>query len=149
MPHRIYRGSEPPRWWDPLLAHPWELTSATFGVVGGIVAALIVIDGQNISSSTAALPVPLVAAMLAMLIAGGALIWLGLLDYGPDLMRGWTRERMGLMLTASGWGIYTASIIIEDPNLLSAGIGATFALSAALRLVATYREEWTTRRMIR
>ena len=149
MPHRIYQGSEPPAWWDPILAHPFELLTAAYGVVGGTLATLVVIDGRSISESTAALPAPFTVAMLAMLVLGGLLTWVGLLDHGPDLMRGWTRERMGLALTASGWAIYTLTIVASYPgSLLAWGIGATFAASSTLRLVATYREEWATRRAI-
>lgn len=150
MPHRIYRGSEPPRWWDPILAHPWELSTATFGIFGSVVAVAIIADGGILASATEGMHSLIVAAMLGMFAAGGILIWVGLLDHGPDLLRGWSRERQGLMLTAGAWGIYTGAIIVNDgtSNLLQAGIAAVFATAAILRLVATYREESTTRELI-
>ena len=56
----------------------------------------------------------------------------------------------GLILTGCAWTVYAAVVVIAFPaSILSWGLGATFALGAGLRLVATFADQHRLERAIR
>ena len=150
MPNRIYRGHEPPTFFDHVLAHPWELTVAAFSALAGVLAVIAVAGGAVVSPSIERLPDALAIAIGFMLAVGGALTARGLFDSHEDLMVGFGWERAGLVLTGCAWTVYAAVVVIAYPaSILSWGLGATFALGAGLRLAATFADQRRLERAIR
>lgn len=148
MPRRIYHEHEPPAFIDHVYAHPWEISIAVFTVLGGALGALLpIFGGVYISKSLAELPWYLVLVFCGLLVAGGIQILRGLFDDSEDLMVGWGRERMGLVLMASGWLVYFVVVIVSNfSGILFWGWGLTFSTASILRLLATFREENSVRR---
>ena len=81
---------------------------------------------------------------------GNALILVGVFDDGEDLMRGWMLERVGLIGAITSWGTYSIAVATIHPgSAISYGLTLCIALAHTVRLVATIREETSTRRAIR
>ena len=141
MPNRIYRGSHPPTFGDHLLAHPWELLIALLSVVLGASSLIATVVGSHTSPSVDRLPDPLVIALAAMLVVGGAWTARGLFDNSTDLMIGYRHERFGLMLIGTGWSIYAVTVFAAYPGSVNSwALGATLGVGSVLRLAATERE---------
>lgn len=151
MPNRIYRGAHPPRPTDHVLAHPYEVLIALGGLVA--CAALLAVEvGVPVSISPTMRALPSTVAWLVGLtgVLGNALIILGLFDDGEDLMRGWMLERVGLIGAITSWGTYSLAVATIHPgSVISYGLTLCIALAHTVRLVATMREEASTRRAIR
>lgn len=158
MPMRVYHRSTrtPPRAIDHLLAHPFEIVIATFGVFIGV--CLMISQGLDISTGDHGWFVVnpeleriddwLAAAYGAALVAGSSLVLHGLFDDNDDLMIGWARERMGLVIAAGGWASISATIVMLQPNRMFAwGLSLSVAASCLVRYVATRIEERRTRQI--
>ncbi len=144
MPNRIYRERQPPTMLDHVLSHPWELSIAAWSALIGaatIVTTLAQSD-TTASSSVAELPDLLIYALAGMLVAGGAQTIRGLFDNDSDLMVGFAHERVGLVLIGTAWLVYAVAVIAAFPGAISSWTsGLALAAAAALRLVATLRDE--------
>ena len=151
MPNRIYRGSYPPRPTDHALAHPYEVLIALGGLLA--CAALLASEaGAPVSISPTMQALPSTVAWLVGLSGalGNALVLVGVFDDGEDLMRGWMLERVGLIGAITSWGTYSIAVATIHPgSVISYGLTLCIALAHTVRLVATLREETTTRRAIR
>lgn len=151
MPNRIYRGSYPPQPTDHALAHPYEVLIALGGLLA--CAALLASEaGAPVSISPTLQALPSTVAWLVGLsgVIGNVLILVGVFDDGDDLMRGWMLERVGLIGAITSWGTYSLAVATIHPgSVISYGLTLCIALAHTVRLVATLREETTTRRAIR
>jgi hypothetical protein len=128
---------------DHLLAHPYELGLAAYGIVGGALAFVSSFLARvSVSPSLDQLPSVLSATAGALLVIGGFAILLGLFDSSADLGVGFTRERIGLTLAGTGWAVYAACILaLSVPSVLSWGLCFTLVVCKGLRLYATVRQE--------
>ena len=151
MPNRIYRGSYPPRRIDHVLAHPYEVLMAAAGLLA--CAALLAAElGAPITISPTMRDLPSTVAWLvgASGVVGNALVIAGVFDDGEDLMRGWMIERVGLIAAITSWGAYSLAVATTHPGAaISYSVTLFIAGANAVRLVATLREESTTRTAIR
>lgn len=151
MPNRIYRGSYPPRPTDHALAHPYEVLIALGGLLA--CAALLASEaGAPVSISPTMQALPSIVAWLVGLSGalGNALVLIGVFDDGDDLMRGWMLERVGLVGAITSWGTYSIAVATIHPgSAISYGLTLFIALAHTVRLIATMREETSTRRAIR
>ena len=151
MPNRIYRGSNPPRAADHVLAHPYEVLIALGGLIA--CAALLASEaGAPVSISPTMQALPSTVAWLVGLsgILGNALILAGVFDDGEDLMRGWMLERVGLIGAITSWGTYSLAVATMHPgSAISYGLTLFIASAHTVRLGATMLEETSTRRAIR
>lgn len=144
MPTHVYVGlRRPPTRFDHLLAHPYELALAVYGIVGGILAiASAFNEGMSVSASMDQLPALAAAAAGLLLLVGGGGILHGLFDNSDDLGIGFTRERMGLALQTAGWGVYAVTIAwLSISSVLSWGLCVALILANVLRFIATTRQE--------
>lgn len=136
--HTYLTDRDPPTFWDHVLAHPFELTLAGGGGLGGVFAIIAAISPRaTVSQSLDGLPELLAAIIGLLLILGGVGVVRGLLDDSPDLMIGWTYERGGIILTAGGWLAYGFAVLGSHPAaVLSWGIPLLVTASLALRFEA-------------
>lgn len=149
MPTHVYVGfRRPPTKFDHLLAHPYELMLAAYGILGGVLALVSAFNHDiSVSRSLEQLPVVGLAASALLLILGGGGILHGLFDDSPELGRGFSRERQGLVLAAAGWTVYALCIAWLSPSsVLSWGLCVSLVAAKLLRFVATVRQESGIRR---
>lgn len=141
--HGYSTDADPPTWWDHIFAHPFELTLAAGGGLGGVFAIIASISqSATVSPSLDDLPELLAAAIGLLLILGGIGIIRGLFDDSPNLMVGWTYERGGMVLAGGGWAAYGFSIFGSRPAaVLSWGIPLLVVTSLALRFEAIRRRK--------
>ena len=151
MPSRLYRGSTPPTRRDHLLAHPYELGLALFGLV----SCLGIITGELAPGVTVSLTIDALHGIVAWSVAltgliGNLQIIRGLLDDGDDMVIGWAKERTGLVLAITSWGIYAVAVAALFPaSVIGWSWAAAVALIHGVRLRATYAEEDQTREVVR
>jgi cobalamin synthase len=144
MPTHGYRSTrQPPTFFDHILAHCFELAISVWAIQGGLQAIIATIDhARSVSPSLDRLPTGLAALVGLMLVLGGGGIIHGLFDNSDDLMVGFRRERMGLVLKASGWASYGACIIwISPTSILSWSLPVFMVAACLLRIEATRRTE--------
>lgn len=147
MPQRRYRPRTPPTRLDNLLAHPYELSIAAFGLAG----CLLILVGEIVPSVAVSPSVDAMHNLIAwgvglLGIPGHALIIAGLFDNDDDLMSGWRKERTGLVLAAFAWAIYTIAILAAFPgSVVTWGFGVALITAHCLRLRATQCQERETR----
>lgn len=144
MPTHGYRSSRrPPTAFDHVLAHCFELAISAWAIQGGLQAIIATIaHDHSASPSLDQLPTGLAAIVGLMLILGGGGIIHGLFDNSDDLMVGFRRERMGLVLKASGWASYGACIVWISPGAIMSWSLPVFMIAACLlRVEATRRTE--------
>lgn len=143
MPERIYSGGgHPPTVLDRILAHPWELVIAGWSAFVGAATALSHLLGAYASPSVNQLPILLIIALAAMLVAGGLQTARGVFNNDPDLMVGYRHERVGLVLIGTAWTIYAVAVLVAFPGSISSwSSGLALGLGAAIRLWASLCEE--------
>lgn len=141
----------PPTWFDHLLAHCFELTISAWAMLGGLAAIFSAFNDQvAVSPSLEALPNVVAALAGVLLLSGGAGIIHGLFDSSDDLMPGFRRERMGLVLTIGGWASYGVTVAALAPAaVLSWSMCAFMVAACALRLEAIRRSEHRLRAALR
>lgn len=145
MPLRAYHHSSrnPPTALDHLLAHPYGIGVAVFQIVGGIAQlTTLAFPGITVSRSLDQMANGLVVILCSLLIIGGVLVILGIFDNDEDLMRGFRRERTGLILSGTAWVIFSIAIFVAFPSsVLTWAFGLVPFGGAALRVWATFLEE--------
>lgn len=152
MPTHGYRtDTHPPTFLDHLLAHCFELTISAWAMLGGVAAIFSAFNDQvSVSPSLDELPNIIAAAAGTLLLAGGGGIAHGLFDDSDDLMVGFRRERMGLVLSIGGWLSYGVCIAaLSIGSALSWTLCIFMTVACGLRLVAIRRSEHRIRRAIR
>jgi protein-S-isoprenylcysteine O-methyltransferase Ste14 len=148
--HGYSTDRHPPTVADHLLAHPFELGFAAWGVIAGSAGVLSAFSDATVSASIDRLPDWLAAIVGVMLVIGGLLIWRGLLDDSEDLMVGWRFERVGLILSMAGWGGYGFTVAAMNPGaVLSWSVAPLVVAMFAVRYRATRIEERRIRKAIR
>lgn len=148
--HGYSTDRRPPSVADHLLAHPFELGLAAWGVIAGGAGVLSAASNATVSASIDRLPDWLAAIVGTMLVLGGVLVWRGLLDDSEDLMIGWRFERVGLVLSIAGWLAYGVTVAAINPTaVLSWSVSAFVVAMYAVRFRATRLEERRIRKAIR
>jgi hypothetical protein len=145
--HSYTTTNRPPTNTDHLLAHPYSIPLAVWQTIAGAVVLLTTLTGIVVSASVARLPETLIATVGVLLIAGGTMILVGLLDDDNNLLKGWRTERTGLILSATAWLTYSTTLLLSYPgSVLSWSLGFAVAAMHSIRLRATQLEERKTRR---
>lgn len=148
--HGYSTDRRPPTVADHLLAHPFELGLAAWGIIAGAAGILSALSDATVSPSIDRLPEWLAAIVGAMLVVGGAAIWRGLLDDSEDLMVGWRIERTGLIFSMAAWGAYGITVATMHPtSILSWSVAVLVVIMFAVRFKATRLEERRIRKAIR
>lgn len=151
MPARGYVSDRhPPTWFDHLLAHCFEVTISAWAIVGGGAAIFSAFNDQvTVSPSLDSLPNVLAALAGVLLLLGGGGVIHGLFDSGDDLMVGFRRERMGLVLSIGGWASYGITIAaLSLGSALSWTLCVFMVAACSLRLEAIRRSERRLRQAI-
>lgn len=145
--HGYTTDRRPPTNRDHALAHPYSISLALWQILaGGSVLASLLWD-FSLSRSISRMPDPLIAGICGLLLIGGVTIIRGLLDDSDDLMTGWRIERFGLILSATAWTAYAATVAVSYPSsVLGWSLSLTLALSLLMRHRATVLEERRVRR---
>jgi hypothetical protein len=144
MPLRSYHAyANPPSRLDHTLAHPWEVGLAAFQILAGALGILAVLIARfTVSASFDALPKVTAVALCATLFVGGVCTLAGIYSDHEDLMVGYRRERLGLILSATAWLVYAGIVAFSFPrSAVGWGFGLILTTCGGLRLWATYREE--------
>ena len=140
--HGYTTDRRPPTNRDHLLAHPYSVGISAWQMVAGASLLASVLWGFGVSHSVSRMPDLLVSAIGALLLVGGMFVIRGLLDDSDDLMAGWRIERTGLILSATAWAAYSATIAYSYPaSVLSWTSGLTLAAAHLIRWRATVLEE--------
>ena len=147
--HGYTTDRRPPTNADHVLAHPYSFLLAAWQFVAGTSVLASLLWGFSLSRSINRMPDELIAGICTLLIAGGIFIIRGLLDDSDDLMIGWKIERTGLILSATAWLAYAATVAWSYPrSVLSWSLSLVLASSLVIRWIATIREERRVRRRL-
>lgn len=157
MPLRVYNRSarKPPTLLDHGLAHPFEIVIAVFGCFIGLcltIAQMLDIFGLGhhwfvVNPELEMIDDHLALAYGLALTVGSVFMLNGLLDDKDDLMIGWARERMGLLIATGGWSSIAFTIVTLQHNRVFAwGLSLSVAVGCMVRFAATRIEERRTRR---
>jgi hypothetical protein len=135
---------------DHALAHTFEIAISAWAIIGGVLAVVAAFnDVTSVSPSLDRLPAVLAGAVGALLVLGGGGILHGIFDNSDDLMVGFRRERMGLVLKAAGWASYGVAIgWIAPASVLSWSLSVFMVAACLLRIEATRRSEARYRRVM-
>lgn len=140
--HGYTTDRRPPTNWDHLLAHPYSILISGWQILAGTAALASTLLNFRLSPSLARLPETLLAVIGGLLVLGGLSIIRGLLDDDDDLMVGWRTERTGLVLSATAWAAYAATILFAFPtSILTWTSGLMLAGAHLIRFRATRLEE--------
>ena len=145
--HGYTTDRRPPTNRDHALAHPYSISLALWQILAGGSVLASLLWGFSLSPSIGRMPDPLIAGISGLLFIGGVTIVRGLLDDSDDLMVGWKIERSGLILSATAWTAYSATIAFSYPtSVLSWSLSLALAMSLLIRHRATVLEERRVRR---
>ena len=140
--HGYTTDRRPPTNADHLLAHPYSFLICAWQIIAGAGVLVSTLTPVRLSQSLDRLPEVLLASIGALLIVGGLSVIRGLLDDSDDLMAGWRTERSGLVLSATAWIAYVATILAAFPqSVLSWTSGLALASAHLIRFRATRLEE--------
>jgi len=140
--HGYTTDRRPPTNWDHVLAHPHSFVLAAWQVLAGCGVLASLLWDFSPSRSISRMPQPIIVGVCVLLFLGGVFIIRGLLDDSDDLMVGWKIERTGLVLSATAWSAYAATVAWSFPSsTLSWSLSLTLALAPTIRYHATVREE--------
>lgn len=156
MPLRVYHRPTrtPPSAIDHLLAHPFEILIAAFGLFIGV--ALSSAQGLDIAFGDHGWLVVnpeleqisdwLSLAYGVTLTMGSVAVIAGIFNNDDDLMVGWMRERIGLLISSGAWSAIAFTIVTLQTNRVFAwGLSLSVAVGCLIRFVATRIEERRTR----
>lgn len=140
--HGYTTDRRPPTNWDHVLAHPYSISISAWQILGGAFLVAATFWQISASQSVQRLPEWLVGAIGGLLVVGGISIIRGLLNDNDDLMVGWKIERTGLVLSATAWAAYAATIMFAFPgSVLAWTSGVALMLAHLIRYRATVLEE--------
>ena len=140
--HGYSTDRRPPTVFDHILAHTFEMSVAAWQVIAGGLSLLVTLFDFQISQSVQRMPQPAIAALGSFLLIGGVQCIRGLLDDSDDLMRGWTIERTGLILSGSAWLGYLVTVIAAFPaSVMTWTLFVLMVAANILRYIATVLEE--------
>lgn len=140
--HGYTTDRRPPTNRDHVLAHPHSFVLAAWQMLAGAGVLASLLWGFSLSQSINRMPDEIVAGICVLLMGGGIFIIRGLLDDSDDLMVGWKIERTGLVLSATAWAAYAATLAWSFPSsTLSWSLPLALTLMHLIRYRATVLEE--------
>lgn len=140
-PIRTYHNKfTPPRWWEKLYAHPFEVVLALQSALFGLRALI----GRASESAPSASPAVATLSdwqtytLGGSLLVGGLALVFALVGPMPDLEAEWLLERAGLSLLAISWASLTITTYHLSPHAVDTLVLTSgWALACLLRLIVT------------
>lgn len=136
---------------DRILDAPAEVLLALWSVVtGGSLIGGLTLEGATLPASVAWMPTPLVVGLAVTVGGGGLIVTAARPVPWRSLSREWRLERIGWVISASGWAAYGTTLhLAHHATVITTATALLFITTGLLRIAGSVRDERATREKIR